>query len=635
MREGARSEGMSSRRTPNRKRRRPRRRRAASTILAGLVVLALAGFGGQRVLAHRASSPAAPRCLPTQLNRSALLPGTPLTVSPLPDSYDASPTTQISLLGAPASAIGALRVSGSRTGSHSGRLEAYSQGDGASFVAAHPFAAGETVTVRGQVRRGRATAHFAFRFTVATPDPLPRPKSGPKSKGKAGEVDYFHSAPSLQAPAVAVTASSPQTSPGYVFAAPYSGPGSDGPMIFDNAGNLVWFHPLPVNTKATNLQVQSYEGKPVLTWWQGYIPPQGFGEGEEVVVNSAYQALFHVHAGNGYTADLHDFHLEPGNTALFTVFSTIHCNLSGAGGPSGGAITDGVFQEVDLKTRLVRREWHSADHVALSQSNSSAGSTSTEWPYDYFHINTVERRQGDGFLISSRNTSALYLLDPATQQVTLQVGGKRSSVKMGSGTSTAYQHDSQELPGGEISIFDNGGVPMVHSQSRGIVVAVNPQTKTDTLLAQYEHPKPLKSGSQGNLQRLENGDFFIGWGAEPYFSEFTAAGAMVFDAHLPAKTESYRGYRFAWTGTPAEAPAVAASAGKSGVTVYASWNGATQVASWQVLGGSGPKTMVPLTTAAKHGFETGIAVPGKPAYVAVQALDEAGKALGTSHPVKS
>ena len=85
-----------------------------------------------------------------------------------------------------------------------------------------------------------------------------------------------------------------------MFTAPYSGPGQSGPMIFDDSGNLVWFDPLPAGTEATNLQVQQYEGQPVLTWWQGYIPPQGFGQGEEVIADASYRQIGRVHAGNGY-----------------------------------------------------------------------------------------------------------------------------------------------------------------------------------------------------------------------------------------------------------------------------------------------------------------------------------------------
>ena len=115
------------------------------------------------------------------------------------------------------------------------------------------------------------------------------------------------------------------------------------------------------------------------------------------------------------------------------------------------------------------------------------------------------------------------------------------------------------LPNGTISIFDNGAVPKVHPQSRGIVVAIDPQTKTDKVVAQYEHPTALSAGSQGNFQLLANGDAFVGWGSEPYFSEFSAGGQLLFDAHMHGSYQSYRAYRFPWTGTPPDAPAIAAA----------------------------------------------------------------------------
>jgi Arylsulfotransferase (ASST) len=609
-------------------------------VLSGAaIVLALAGIGGQRVLAHRGARPSAagpaPNCIPAQLNASALLPGTPLTVSPLPGSLDASPYTQISLLGAPAGAISDVSVTGSATHDHAGRLEPYSQGDGASFLLKSPLAEGENVQVRGRVSVAGAIRSFSFSFTVARRDPIPYTKPTVKPAGKQGEVQTFRSQPGMRAPVVSVGASSPQQQQGDVFAAPYSGPGQDGPMIFDSTGTLVWFHPLASGTEATNLQEQQYRGAPVLSWWQGYIPPQGFGEGEEIVADSSYRTLFHVRAGNGYRTDLHDFHLTGSNTALFTVFDPIRCNLSSVGGPREAALTDGVFQEVDLATGLVRREWHSADHVSPSQSYSSGSDSTDEWPFDYFHINSVEPRADGSFLVSSRNTWALYLLDPRTGEVTAQIGGKHSTYKLGPGASTAYQHDAQELPDGELSIFDNGGVPMAHPQSRGIIVSLDPRSGTDTLITEYEHPAPMKSGSQGNVQLMENGDYFIGWGSEPYFSEFSPSGQLLFDAHLPHGTNSYRGYRFPWSATPAAPPSIAVGAAPGGAaTVYASWNGATAVASWRVLGGNSPTGLAPLASAPKRGFETAIALGRPPAYVAVQALDARGEVLGTSGTVR-
>jgi Arylsulfotransferase (ASST) len=605
-----------------------------------LVALACSGtlaFAAKRILAENSaySAPAAPRCAPTHLNRSAVLPGTHIAVSPLPDSYDASARTQISLLGAPASALHVTSVRGSRSGSHSGHLVGYSQGDGASFVMSRPFSSGETVAVHGRVRTSRGTRPFGYQFTVAHQDVLPY-KPSAKPAGNYNEEQHFHSVPAVRPPVLVVSARSPQVAPGYIFAAPYSGPGPSGLEIFGETGELIWFNPLPSQTAAANLKVQQLGDKPVLTWWQGYIPPQGFGMGEEMIYSTAYRQIGRVHAGNGYKADLHDFHITPRGTALLTVFNPVDCNLSQIGGPAGGAVTDSVFQELDLKTALVRREWHSLDHIGLTDSYSSPEGTSTEWPYDYFHINSIDQLAGGTTLISARNTWALYKLGTTSGQVRLQAGGRHSQVKLLHGAATAYQHDATMLSNGTISIFDNGAVPKVHPQSRAIVVSIDAHAKTDTLLARYEHGRRLSSGSQGNVQTLPGGDVFIGWGSEPFFSEFSSSGRLLYDGHWHGSYESYRAYRFPWTGTPASPPAIAVSGGGSSkpTTVYASWNGATEVASWRVLAGPSTSGLQPVASAPKSGFETAIATPAPEPYVAVQALNAAGAVLGTSRTIK-
>jgi hypothetical protein len=620
---------------------RNRRLRRALIAGAALVVLSSAGalaLASGRILTKEAAyrAAAAVACVPTQLNRSDVLPGTSIAVSPLPDSLDASPSTQISLLGTPPDTLSAVTVSGSHSGSHPGKLIAYSQGDGASFLPARAFDPGETVSVRGRVKTGTGSTPFAYEFVIAHPDTLPKPQAT-KPTGDYSEEQHFHSAPTLQPPVLDVTASSPQNAPEDIFTAPYSGPGPSGPEIFDQSGELVWFDPLPSETDATNLQVQQLGGKPVLTWWQGYIPPQGFGEGEEIIDNSAYQQIGRVHAGNGYKVDLHEFHITPQGTALLTAFEPIDCNLSAVGGPSGGAVTDSAFQEIDLKTGLVRREWDSLDHVGLSDSYSSPEEATSEWPLDYFHINSVDQL-GGMTLISARNTWALYELNTITGQVELRVGGKHSEVAAPNGGATAFQHDATVQANGTITVFDNGATPKIHSQSRAIVLSVNPQAKTDTLLADYEHSSPeLSSSSQGSVQVLADGNTFVGWGAEPYFSEYGAGGQLLYDAHWHGSYETYRAYRFPWAAIPANPPSIMASETSAGtpVTVYASWNGATEVASWRVLAGSSPSHLTAVLSAAKNGFETTLVTPSPEAYVAVQGLNAAGTVLGTSHTIKS
>jgi Arylsulfotransferase (ASST) len=556
-----------------------------------------------------------------------------VTVSPLSGSRDASPRSQISFLGAPAGELSVLSVTGSRTGTHAGRLAAYSQGDGASFLPDRPFAEGERVTVRARLRDAGPASTILDRFAVASQDTL---TTTPEAihPGRSSEVQGFRSRPDLRPPVLDVTTHSPATAPGDMFLAPYGGPGQAGPMILDESGALVWFKPLPRYTSASDFRVQEYLGKPVLTWWQGDISVHGFGRGEDVIADSTYTDIAHVRAGNGDQADLHELQLTPNGTALITAYDPIRCDLSSVGGPAEGAVTDGVFQQIDVKTGLVMYEWTSLAHIALSESYSHAASTSAGWPFDFFHLNSINLDADGSLMISARNTWAVYGIDAASGQVAWRLGGKRSSFKAGPGTRTAFQHDPRQLPDGLISLFDNGASPTVHSQSRGIVLSLDPHSATATLVGQFAHTPPLIVDSQGNLQALANGDWFLGWGQEPFFSEYSPSGTLLLDAHFPVHEQSYRSFRFPWSGTPAHAPRFAfVPRGRHGGTVYASWNGATQVAAWRVLAGSRARLQA-VAQAPRAGFETAIALPRSVAgaYLAVQALDAGGRVLAASPP---
>jgi hypothetical protein len=183
-----------------------------------------------------------------------------------------------------------------------------------------------------------------------------------------------------------------------------------------------------------------------------------------------------------------------------------------------------------------------------------------------------------------------------------------------------------------LSVFDNGSSPTVHPQSRGEIVSLNPGQGTATLVAQLTHGPPLVAESQGNVQAMANGNWFIGWGQAPYLSEFGPTGQLLFDAHFPAEDESYRAFRFPWTGAPPHGPALSYRPGAAGGTAYASWNGATAVSSWRLLAGSSATTLAPVSSVLRAGFET--AIPVAPSthgsYLAVQALGATGQVIGSS-----
>jgi len=568
------------------------------------------------VVVASADAATAPACAPATLNTSAALAGGAITVSPAPDTLDASYLTQISFLGAPAADIAVLSVSGSRSGAHAGRLLTYSQSDGASFLPTKPFVQGEIVTVHAALRQGAATTPFAWRFTVAEVDAVSRSLETPPAPPpppKASEFQRFHSRPDLKPPTVTVTTNSGSQAPGDIFLAPYAGPGQYGPMILDGSGRLVWFKAIPAGERAADLRVQEYQGRPVLTWWQDPLVADGRRDAGVVIADNSYKNVAIVRAGNGYQPDLHAFQITPQGAALFTVYDAIRCNLSRYGGPADGAVADTLMQEIDLRTGLVRFEWHSLDHVALADSYMPVGGTPTS-PWDYFHINAVFP-QGGNLLIDSRNTWAAYDVNARSGQILWRIGGKHSSFAMGPGAGPAWQHDVREEPDGTISFFDNGATPKVHSQSRVIVLALDTQHMTAKLVSSFTHSPALSAPSQGDFQPLAAGNWFVGWGQEPYFSEF----------------QSYTLLQFPWSGAPTQPPMLTVRPrSHGGLLAYASWNGATAVAQWRLLGGANPHALAPVTTVLHAGFETSITISAVPRYLAVQALGAQGQVLSTS-----
>jgi hypothetical protein len=570
-------------------------------------------------------------------------------VSPQAGTAFAMPGTQISFLGAARSALSRITVTGSRTGAHSGHLRSYSSATGTSFIPNRPFAAGERVIVRATWRPSRRVRrHVSTVFTVAAVAKVPLTEF-PAAPGTPADVQSFQSEPSLHPPVVTVhQAAGAGAAPGYLLAAPFLGPGQWGPMIFDSAGNLVWFKPVPPGEDAADLRTQTFHGRDVLTWWQGRTITLGYGLGEDVIADANYRVLDVVRAGNGLQADEHEFNITPQGTAYVLAYSPVQTSLAAAGGPSSGIVLDGVIQEVDIHTGLVMWEWHSLGHVDLSESYSKLPGLATN-AFDYFHINSVETDVHGNLLVSARNTWAIYDVNHHTGAVMWRLGGKRSTFTLGPGVSFAYQHNALWLPNGDISLFDDEGAPPIKPPSRGIVLKLDTRAKTATLVSQFIRTTgPLITTSQGNTQSLPGGGWMVGWGGLPNFTEFNAQGQVIYDAQLPRGEDSYRVYRLPWAAQPATPPALAVKPGGESsppcppgslcpvrqilMTAYASWNGATTVASWQLLSGPAATQLTPVSTTPRSGFETMIPASSA-AFYQVRALSASGRVLATSKVV--
>jgi hypothetical protein len=452
--------------------------------------------------------------------------------------------------------------------------------------------------------------------------------------GPPPPTQHFVSRPDLRPPPVKILTPAHGTAPGYIFLGPKMKVVQAGPEILDNGGQVVWFHPLDTHG-VSDVRVQQYRGKPVITWWRGHAP-MGVGTGYYAIYDDHYRQIAQVRAGHGLTGDIHEFEITPENTALFTVYHQLHVDLTPYGGPKNGRIFDGIVQEVDIPSGKVLFEWHSYPEVGLRESYAPPpkANAKKQAPWDYFHVNSIDVEPDGNFLVSARNTHTLYEISRTTKKILWRLGGKKSSFKMGPGTNFEWQHDARRQNDGTITLFDNGATPPVEKFTRILELRVDTATKRVTVVKSFHHPQRLLVPFEGNAQFLPDGHVFVGWGGVPYYTEFDADGHVLLDARFGKlhgritgpnqDADSYRAYRFVWHGYPTDRPAIA-TAGKQ---VFVSWNGATEVRKWQLVADGRPAA-----TQAKNGFETAIPLPANAKRIAVRALDAGGKTLGSSKTI--
>jgi len=355
-------------------------------------------------------------------------------------------------------------------------------------------------------------------------------------------------------PAVMVLKQGADNSNGDIFIAPDGGP-VGGPEIISNTGKVIWFHTVPAGDWATDFRTQTYQGKPVLTWWQG----TGFGgpsSGTDYIYNDRYRQIAEVKAGNGYSADGHEFLITPWNTALIVADTITTANLTSTGGPADQAVIDGIVQEIDISTGKVLFQWNSADHVPYSDSHTPRPA-SAAMPWDWFHINAVHLDTDGNLLINSRFTWTTYKVSLRTGKIIWELGGKQSTFKLtaapgqvldSAGEIFAYQHDPEAIGNDEYTFFDNesDGPTTLLRHSRVVTVKLDLTSKVATLVKSVDQPEGLVAPAEGDAQTTRNGDLFVGWGALPYISEFSPSGHLLFNAQLPDGVTSYRAYRLPW-----------------------------------------------------------------------------------------
>ncbi len=497
--------------------------------------------------------------------------------------------------------------------------------------------AGATVAVgAGGFGLGRTTA--ATRSSTA-PGATSAPSTSPSASATpAGQL--FQSRADLHPPRFEVLPPGPlDDADGLLLTTPAKGDSQSGPMIMDGAGRLVWFRPMAGARVATDLKVQQYGGRPVLTWWEGVINQSGWGRGELVIADDAYRDIARIASGDGLAPDLHDATLTASGTVLFVVYHPVTGDLRPVGGSAAAPVLDSGILEVDVATGRVVLEWMGSEHVDVGDTYATLQAEGSD-PFDFLHVNSVAEDLDGNLLVSARHTSCVYKLDRRTGQVVWRMGGKRSDFALAPDAAFLWQHDATRLPDGRLSIFDNGAgledLQPTQPRSQGLLLTVDDTARTVALSRSFTRGDLLCS-SQGSVEPLGSGDVVVGWGNKPYVTQFADDGTVRFDGQFLDDAASYRAFRAPWVGRPTTRPKAAVVAGGPGLSVAASWNGATEVATWVLEAGTAAGDLAEVARTPKLGFESTVsvdAVPSGARLVGVAALDAGGAELGRSLPAR-
>jgi hypothetical protein len=422
------------------------------------------------------------------------------------------------------------------------------------------------------------------------------------------------------------------------------------PYILDPAGNLIWTFDHYVG-EVYNLQVQEYKGKPYITYWAGDDSIGGHGAGKYHMLDEHYEEFKQIEAANGLDADLHDFRITPENTALITVYEIIEADLSSINASlAKGEIWDSLFQEIDLETGEALFQWRASDHIGWDEAyldlNEQADGDKGR-PWDFYHINTVDKDPSGNYLVSGRFTRSIIYINGTSGEILWRLGGKRNDFKDlsdGAATKFAGQHDAHWTDSyNSITFFDNRAdwFTQIDSKSAGAKLVLNTSSAlsqpTAELVQTYIHPDKILSISQGSMQTLSSGNMLVGYGYNGVVTEFSPSGKVLCDAFFEASAylgsgdvQSYRAYKNHWTGLPTTPVDLALHDG----IFYVSWLGATEVREWVLRSGFGDdEEWSEIARFRKDGFESHYTLPAEQRikrWVKAYALGHDGQELGSS-----
>ncbi len=560
---------------------------------------------------------------------------------PAPSAKAVNPSTTIAIrlgprLSKAAAATLDFQVFGSQSGLHQGKVVVAEDQRTIIFQPTTAFAFGETVRVSITSPTIAVLDQQQWSFSivervVAQPKPsqqlraeqASKPIQATKSVQPTGGMQMLRTVP-FNIPPVTVTLAISNT-PGYIFVSPFDWVSDVTPnrylLMLDNAGAPIYHHGAGAGDFLLDFRKI---GPNLLTYYDSSTLKYH-------VLNQHYQEAASYQAGNGYQIDYHELLLTPDNHAIFMIYANIPYDLSPYGGEQNAILTELVLQELDAAGNVVF-QWRSSEHIPVSDSSHSlAGSA----PVDYIHGNAIEVDTDGHWLISSRHTDEITKINRQTGAVIWRFGGEGNQFQfLDNSPRFFHQHDIRRLANGNIMLYNNWNSlpPSANAFSMAMEYKLDEINKTARLVKSFRTNPDHYGVAMGSAQRLDNGNTGVGWGStSTLYTEFNALGQPVFELTTVEPIVSYRAKRYEWQGQPTWPPTLVAESHGNSTSLYYSWNGATEVADYQVYTGPTSASLSLQNTTPKTSFETSTSVVNNAhCFVQVRARNSQGTVLGLS-----
>ena len=576
-------------------------------------------------------------------------------ISPLPGSiYNPSGTTIAIRYGdqIESSSLSSQQfsVQGSRSGVHSGKTLLALDHRTIIFKPAQPFAPGETVfvTLQSGVKSvlGQSFGPVSFSFNISkktSPEPAATLQneilaetlaSKTAASAKKTAVANTYLTTPYNFPPISINVATNQVADGYIFTTgfqPSLANNNSFLLMLDNNGQPVFYQKMPGNSFALDFKLLP-DGN--LAYWDSNNLSYD-------ILDSSYNRIDTISAQNGFiSVDLHELQLLPNGDYLYMIYDPEPVNMQSIvpGGDPNATVTGLIIQEIDPQKNVVF-QWSSWDHIPITDSNQDLTAASI----DYVHGNALELDKDNNILLSSRHLDEITKINHQTGAIIWRMGGKQNQFVFSSVPSITdnprfyYQHDIRRLDNGDLTLFDNHNLH--DSQfSRAREYVVDETAKTAQLVWEYYNSPTSFSPYMGNTQRLPNGNTLVGWGGNPTptLTEVKPDGTKVFELTLDGTSIVYRSFRFTWHGFPTWSPALVLTSSGGSSTLTFSWNGATEISSYQVFGGNTNPPDQLLGQPAKAGFETSFqlnATQGAYCYFRVMPIDNQSMTTQFSHTI--